>query len=132
MALNFYPKKRMILECDFHDFKEPEITKKRPVVVISCSRARPGLCIVVPISRTPPQKLEAWHHPFSRASSWDRQKRWAKCDMIYTVSYDRLDRWKKGRDRRTGKRIYLSNFYISQEDFESIKAGMSAALGLKI
>jgi len=31
---------------------------------------------------------------------------WAKCDMLYTFSLARLDRFKAGRDRETGKRLF--------------------------
>ena len=130
MAIYIIPKPKMVLACDFSDFKAPEMTKKRPVVIVSSSPARPNLCQVVPISRTEPGVMQAWHHPLSRASSWDRQKRWVKCDMIYTVSFARLDRWQKGKNSQ-GKRTYLANFSVSDADFEAIKAGISHVIGLQ-
>lgn len=129
MALNHFPKPKMVLSCDYEGFKKPEMIKPRPVIVLSSSRARPDLCIVVPLSRTPPEILQKWHIPLSRASSWDRQKRWVKCDMINTVSFRRLDRWMKGNNQRTGKRMYLS-FKISDDDFNLIKLAITHILSL--
>ena len=50
--------------------------------------------------------------------------------MLYTVSLERLDRWKLGRDKKTGKRKYLANWEVTDEDFQSILAGVMHVLGL--
>jgi len=95
MALKFHPKPGTILICDYTGFKAPEMVKSRPCIVVSPRlRRREGLCTVVPLSTTPPHRTEPYHHqvtldrplpyPFGAATMW------AKCDMLATVSFDRL------------------------------------------
>lgn len=127
------PKDREVLGCFFEDssdYAPPEICKERPVVVLSVSQARHWLALVVPLSTTPPENFQPWHHSMSSASTWDRRKRWAKCDIIHAVSYDRLSAWRLGGRDSNGKRKYLHNFFVSDEDFRAIQAGVSAALKL--
>lgn len=127
------PKVREILQCEFDhqtNYSPPEICKTRPVVVISCSPARPHLAIVVPLSTTPPQPLQGWHHKLSRESQWDKKHRWAKCDLIQPVSYDRLSAWRLGGRTPDGKRRYLKNFRVSDDDFHAIQACILLALNL--
>jgi uncharacterized protein YifN (PemK superfamily) len=57
-----YPRRGEVLGCDFEGLKEPEIIKERPVVIFSVSQARPNLAIVVPLSTTPPDTIQPWHH----------------------------------------------------------------------
>jgi uncharacterized protein YifN (PemK superfamily) len=133
MAIHI-PKAREVLKCEFDQrtsYSPPEICKSRPVVVVSCSPARPHLAIVIPLSTTPPNPHENWHHKLSRASMWDRQHRWAKCDLIQPVSYDRLEAWKLGGRTPDGKRRYLRNFFISDDDFKAIHACIFEALNIK-
>lgn len=125
-----YPRKREVLGCSFEGFSRPEICKRRPVIVLSCSRARPGLAIVVPLSTTPPRPLQAWHYPMTRASSWDRRERWAKCDMVYAVSLKRFFPWRLGKGT-DGKRNYLFGFRVSESDFTAIQRAVLSALDIK-
>jgi uncharacterized protein YifN (PemK superfamily) len=69
MAINFVPKAGHVLMCDFRDFKPPEMTKVRHVIVISPRERRffPGTYIVVPVSMTPsgtgratPCRVQMW------------------------------------------------------------------------
>lgn len=53
---------------------------------------------------------------------------WAKCDMIATVGFDRLDLLRTGRDNH-GRRKYLHP-RISEADFERVINGVMSALGL--
>ena len=111
MAITFHPTRWSILECDFNTgFREPEMIKKRLVIVVSESgEGRQGLCTVIPISSTPPDPIMSFHHEMDSMSipaSYRNKRHWAKCDMIYTVGYERLDRIKAGRDRNTNKRQY--------------------------
>jgi uncharacterized protein YifN (PemK superfamily) len=48
---------------------------------------------------------------------------WAKCDCIGSVSFDRLDRFKIGKDPRTGKRIFKS-YKVFGDDLLAIKAAI--------
>lgn len=117
--------------CDFSRLMPPEMCKHRAIVIMSCSPARPNLAIVVPFSRSRPTPPKPWHHKLSDASKWDKLTRWAKCDMIYAVAFERLTAWKlPGRDSN-GKRRYLRNFKIAQDDFLAIQDGVLNALKIK-
>jgi len=134
MPLTFHPKPGMVLICDFTTgFKPPEMVKRRPVVVISPRpRRKTQLCIVVPLSSTPPVPVEGCHHrldPESLPGQLSTKPTWAKCDMIATVSLDRLDRVKLGRDAK-GKRLY-STQTVSAADFKEIQHSVIHALGFQ-
>jgi mRNA interferase MazF len=58
------------------------------------------------------------------------QATWAKCDMLYTLSLDRLDRIRGGRDRTTGRRIYETG-RISIEELAMVRRAIAFALGLR-
>ena len=75
--------------------------------------------------------MHPWHHMLSRQSSWDRRERWAKCDMLYAVTYERLSLWKLGKEPN-GKRRYLTNYLIAELDFERIQVGILAALNIRL
>jgi mRNA interferase MazF len=53
---------------------------------------------------------------------------WAKCDMVATVCFARLDLFRTGRDQ-TGKRKYLHP-KLAAEDLARIKQGVLWGLGL--
>lgn len=130
-AATHYPKKREVLGCDFNGMRSPpEMGKHRPVVILSCSPARPRLALVIPLSTTAPEPVQPWHYKLSRQSSWDRMERWAKCDMIYAVSLDRLFLLRHGR-KPDGRRRYLVNYRVSAEDFAAIQAGVLKALNIE-
>lgn len=114
MALTFHPEPGTILMCDFSaGFKEPEMVKKRPVVVVSPRLKRcSGLCTVVAISTVPPEIIENWHYQLPTASmpntpKFQEKDSWIKGDMVYRVAFDRLNLIKTGKDYQTGKRIYF-------------------------
>jgi hypothetical protein len=72
--------------CDFErGFVPPEMVKVRPVVVISrTSTHENGLCTIVPLSTTPPQRAKSWHVQLKRDPTPylnSGQQVWAKCDM---------------------------------------------------
>ena len=65
MALLFVPSPGTLLMCDFDTgFQPPEMTKRRPVVVVSPRRRRAmtKLCTVVPLSTAVPNQVEPFHH----------------------------------------------------------------------
>lgn len=110
MAINYHPPRGTILICDFKMFKTPEITKRRPVIVISPNfKSRDNLCTVIPLSKSVPKRIEPYHHkmffnpllpePYTNPFSW------VLGDMIYTVGFERLKSLSNGRDEQ-GKRIY--------------------------
>src|ERR1700693_1651292 len=115
MALNFAVAAGTILRCDYDrgGFHTPEMVKARPAVVISPRLPhRCALCTVVPISGTDDGRNLAYvvrlefdpllPEPFSHRVAW------AKCDMLATVAFARLDLFRTGRDR-DGKREELDS-----------------------
>jgi len=105
MALKFQPQKGDVVICDFSGFVAPEMIKIRPVVVVAKHRHNKKLVTVVPLSTTEPYPLQHYHYAMPINPLPDTTSScWAKCDMIYTVSIDRLDRYKH-RDQ-DGKRCY--------------------------
>ncbi|MGO0702364.1 type II toxin-antitoxin system PemK/MazF family toxin [Pseudomonas paracarnis] len=69
--------------------------KIRKVVVISPTATHSRkLCTVVPISSTAPATQYDWHHLLrtNPLQSDGYKELWVKCDMIYTVSFERLDK----------------------------------------
>lgn len=126
---------RTIIRCDYNrgGFQEPEMVKARPAVVISPRLPhRDRLCTVVPISTSPPEydvpyvvRLE---FPQPLPTPYDALVGWVKCDMIATVSFNRLDLFRTGRDQY-GKRKYLHPM-VSKADFQRICAGIRAGLGI--
>lgn len=109
------------------------MVKRRPAIVVSPRLPhRDGLCAVVPLSGTEPQRpipyvvrleLESeLPEPFAQLL-W-----WAKCDMVATVSFERLDLFRTARDQ-TGKRQYRHP-KVTAADFERVLAGVQAGLGL--
>jgi uncharacterized protein YifN (PemK superfamily) len=101
MALTFQPKVGGVVMCDFVGFIEPEMVKKRPVVVIARNRGNKKLVTVVPLSTTEPETMQPHHYqlPKNPVPAEKAKKCWAKCDMVATVSIDRMDRLKDGWNR---------------------------------
>ncbi|MES1947443.1 hypothetical protein C84B14_08842 [Salinisphaera sp. C84B14] len=132
MTLMFHPDQGTVLICDFSTgFKAPEMVKKRPVVIVS-PRRRQGspLYTVVPLSTTPPTPVEPYHHqidPKSLPGQLGRKQTWAKCDMLNTVSLDRLDRVLIRQ--ANGKRLYTSGM-LTRDDWQSIRQCLRYALDL--
>ena len=134
MAIKFHPQTGAVLLCSYEPgFKEPEMVKQRPVIVVTPRlRRRDDLCTVVPLSTTAPDFAESYHHEieFVRPlpSPWHSKKCWVKADMLATVAFHRLHLIGIGRDHE-GKRKYL-NFCISNEDLKCIRACILHALSL--
>ena len=132
MALTFRPRPGTLLICDFATgFKPPEMTKKRPVVVISPRRRRvmSQVVTVVPLSTAAPNPVEPFHHrmnPRSVPVELGTQESWAKCDMLYTVSLERLDRVLVNQG---GRRVFVAP-RVQNEDLDAIRQGVVSALGL--
>jgi mRNA interferase MazF len=135
VAIQYPVAPRTIILCDYAlgGFRPPEMVKRRPAVVVSPRLPhRDGLCAVVPLSGTPPSndvdyvvRIELdkpLPEPFSEVV-W-----WAKCDMIATVGFNRLDLFRAKRDPG-GNRKYLHPF-VSMSDFDRIRQGVLSGLGL--
>jgi mRNA interferase MazF len=132
MPLNFHPRQGAVLICDFTGFKVPEMVKRRPVVVISPRpRRTTQLCTIVPLSTTVPNPVEGFHHrldPKSLPGKFAATETWAKCDMVATVSLERLDRVRIGKDAN-GKRLYAAE-PVQADDLEAIQRAVLVALGM--
>lgn len=124
-----------VLLCDYSrgGFVPPEMVKKCPAVVISPRLPhRDGLCSVIPLSQTEPDHdvgyvvriafADPLPYPFPHSVFW------AKCDMIATVSFDRLDLFQTARDQ-SGKRKYLHP-KLTAEDVSRVRTGVLRAIGM--
>lgn len=136
MPIKYIVPAKTILLCNFDmgGFKAPEMTKRRPAVVLSGRiPRRDNLVAVVPLSGTESDKRNQYHcrleldlplpEPFAE-TVW-----WAKGDMVATVSLGRLDLFhtERGSD---GRRQYLTNLKVTDEDFERIKEAVRHGLNL--
>jgi mRNA interferase MazF len=130
MAITFHPNRGTILMCDFSGFREPEMVKTRPVVVLSGKGV--GLITIVPLSTVQPEPLEKWHHemnPKSLPENLRDRTCWAKCDMIATLSAERMDLIRTGRGP-DGRRTYYSA-RISAADLAAIELCVIEHLHMK-
>ncbi|MGH6924324.1 MAG: type II toxin-antitoxin system PemK/MazF family toxin [Propylenella sp.] len=132
--LKFHPEPSTILICDYGNYAvEPEMVKRRPVVVISPRlKHRTALCAVVALSTTPPDSIQDYHctiainPPLPRP--FDSPETWVKADMISTVGFHRLDLPRTGRDQY-GKRRYL-NVHVSANELRAIYRAVLCGLGM--
>ena len=111
MSIHYHPEVGTILICDFKDFRAPEMTKRRPVIVISPRlKHRTNLCTVVPLSTTAPTRPESYHYKLNITpplpEPYDKHHVcWVKADMLYTVSFKRLSPPHSKKDA-SGRRQY--------------------------
>jgi uncharacterized protein YifN (PemK superfamily) len=118
----FYPKKRMILMCDFDQlgFIPPEMTKTRRVVVL---RAFERTALVVPLSATEPRTIRPYHAVIDSGDYASLTVRvWAKCDALTHVSLGRLQPVIV-RGRSFAERL-------SEQDFRRVLESVTHATGL--
>lgn len=113
MTLPYFPRRGEVLVCNFDSgFRAPEMVKKRPVVVLSVRESHSRrLCTVVPFSTTAPTPAMAWHHPLPHVvvpGLLAQAPIWAKCDMLATVSFERLNKpYVKTRHGREFRSLFL-------------------------
>jgi mRNA interferase MazF len=110
MPVNFNPVAGTILVCDYKGNIPPEMDKVRPVVVVSPAfKNRYKLATVVALSTSPPTPIQAYHFEFTLdpplPPPFDSPTMWVKGDMLFTASYDRLDRFRLGKNS-AGIRTY--------------------------
>ncbi|MBS0207824.1 MAG: type II toxin-antitoxin system PemK/MazF family toxin [Planctomycetes bacterium] len=131
MPITFNPHPANILMCDFDSgFKPPEMVKRRPVVVMSKGNGQ--TVIVIPLSTAEPVPLQSFHVEMSTLSlpeSLRDRRCWAKCDMVCTVAYWRLDRVRDIKDPLTGKRRYVTHHALAA-DMDLIKQALRGLLRL--
>jgi mRNA interferase MazF len=117
----------MVVACDFRGNIAPEIVKLRPVVIISPNHIRrPGLYAVVPLSTTPPDPICNYHHRLiGNPIPGKTGEVWAKCDLIASVAFDRLDRLKVGRGTyRIG--------HVPNEQLREIRLCVARSIGIVV
>jgi mRNA interferase MazF len=134
MPIKEHPYTGTILLCDFNSgFREPEMVKRRPVVVLSPKiAARPGLCTVVALSDTEPHPKLPYHCQIDirprLPDEFNSDGVWVKGDMIYAVGFHRLDFIRVGKTDG-GKRMYHYE-PLSNEEIKKIRECVLRALGL--
>ena len=108
------------------------MVKAWPVIVVSPKPEHyyTGLCIVACLSTTVPDPVREFHLlldlPGALPEGLDRQC-WLKGDMIYTVSLERLDFYRKGRDARGRRAYYQERFY--GQTLREIRRAVACACG---
>ena len=135
MAIREHPQRGSIVWCDFsRGFREPEMVKKRPALVVSKKiSARVGLCTVVALSPTAPAPKQLYHYHLELNVDFPphldlSNSMWVKGDMINTVSFERIDFIQIGRNT-AGKRTYYLNT-ITHHQMKAVEACMLHSLGL--
>lgn len=137
MPIQFSPRVGQVVLCAFPDcLTAPEMVKTRPVVVVTPRlKGRTDLVGVVPLSTTAPNPICAYHCRIAASSMPDALRAtsvevWAKCDMVYTFRLARLDRFKQGRDRVTGKRLYDTG-QLTRTELDAVRQCVATAFGLR-
>ena len=127
MGIRFHPRAGQVLVCDFFGFKEPEMVKQRPVIVVSPKLPhRNGIVAIVPISLTAPRHALPYCYRLSknyRPDEADELPTWAKADMIMNLGIHRLNGFKVGR--RQWKYPQLT-----PEDLAGVRHAVLCGLGL--
>ncbi|MDC9606373.1 type II toxin-antitoxin system PemK/MazF family toxin [Xenorhabdus griffiniae] len=128
MGLKYQPKVGSVLMCDFKGLIVPEIVKIRPVVVIARHRRNNKLVTVVPVSTTEPMPVFDYHYELSENPIPENEqiRCWVKCDMIMTVSTERLDRIKV---RTWQGRNYIDP-RLSNDEMGQIKNAVLHGIGM--
>ena len=122
LAIQYSPSIGQILMCDFKGMKEPEMVKRRPVIVLKAARRGPKLVQVACLSTAKPEPVLPYHLPIEdkylpRDKFFQDKETWLKGDMVYTVSFDRLDYIRIGIDN--GKRVYFKQS-LSRDNMKSV------------
>lgn len=130
MTLRYQPTEGEVVKCDFDKMATipPEMVKSRDVIVIAQHKHNRRLVTVVPLSTTEPKPERAYHYrmPKNPRPGAEATTVWAKCDMIYTVSTERLNSFYT-KTRRQSRQPTPIN--LSTDDFAAIKKRVAIALG---
>ncbi len=127
VTINFFPRMGQVFVADFSDLKEPEMTKIRPVVIVSPKLPfRSNLVAVAPLSLTEPRhalpfcyRLSKNYHP----DESDDLPCWAKGDMVTNIAIRRLAGFKVGR-----RKWLIPN--LTSEDLYGVRRAVLCGLGL--
>lgn len=122
--LTFQPKVGSVVYCDYRGFIQPEMIKKRPVIIVSSHKQNYKLVSVVPISTTPPYPVLHYHLEMNFKfciAHLDSKKSWVKCDMINVVCLERLHLVKdKVSGKRYAPRIDISFLLLIKESIKKV------------
>ena len=129
MGLNSAPVPGSIVVCIYNDFREPEMVKARPVIIVSPRiNSRPNLLTVVPISTTAPKTPKAFNVLIDLGEPLPRwgpaTKVWVKCDMIATLA---LRRFHLLQEEDTDKRIRRA---VTDQQLTEIRHGIIHSIGM--
>ncbi len=133
MPIAYHPKQGCIVRVSFDEaFKKPEMVKPRLCIVVSKPiQSRPNLCTIIPLSTTDPDKIMPYHYkltiPFKLPDRWTSKTCWAKCDMIYSAGFHRIDLLRLGKE--DGRRVYQTEC-IPEESFKGLQRAMLHGLSL--
>lgn len=114
-------------------FREPEMVKSRPCIVVSKRiKHRPNLVTVVPLSTTRPDPVMPYHCEIAMdmelPKRWSATTCWVKGDMIYALGFDRADLFHLGRGP-DGRRVYQTQT-VSRDTLAKAQRCILAELGL--
>lgn len=130
--IRFQPAPGTILNCDFTGFVPPEMVKPRQVVVLWKHKSNAKLVYIVPLSTTAPMDealaVQLPKLPIPRPGQDPATKIWVKCDMVYTLSTDRLSLPVNRASRRAAASPI--NINVSTPELMAIKACVAKALRL--
>lgn len=140
MPIKYPPYSGQFLICDYRGFVEPEMVKRRPVIVIS-PRDRLGynLVHVIPLSTTAPIPVQSHHITIAMPPRLVGREigemviaefSWAKCDLINTVSFSRLELIPIGRNA-AGDRIYSSD-RVPNDVLTNLRKSAAKRMGIAI
>lgn len=130
--IRFQPAPGTILNCDFTGFVPPEMVKPRQVVVLWKHKSNAKLVYIVPLSTTEPMDaalaVRLPKLPIPRPGQDPATPVWVKCDMVYTLSTDRLSLPVNRASRRAAASPI--NINVSTPELMAIKACVAKALRL--
>lgn len=128
--MQYQPREGSVVRCDFRGMIEPEMIKKRDVVVLTKHKKNSKLVTVIPLSSTAPTPPQSYHYMLSKNPRPDGDPTiqiWAKCDMVYTVSLERLE-MHYTRTRRTARQVH--QILLSPDEFAAIRQCVAIGMGL--
>jgi len=106
------------------------MVKSRDVVVVAPHYQNRELVVVVPLSTTPPKKVQPYHYELPkdpRPSGDALHAVWAKCDMLYTFSIQRLAMHTTHNKHGVRQSVRVR---LPDEEFAAIKRCVAFALNL--
>lgn len=109
------------------------MVKIRPVLVISPrpERSSKKTCIVVALSTTQPNPIEKYHLKIELPNKPPdnlSHECWIKGDMIYSLSFERMDLYRYARDHEGKRRYYYDK--VSADIIQKARKAIAYAIGI--